>query len=146
MSISLVSCLSQHLLISAGEGQELHFAWHPQSSSTLAVTVRDGVLMVDVDTLKAGAGTDVTCKQDELQNGLRLLHTSSHAPTSSVAFSPDGALVAAAVSDGKVMQTESFQRATTHQILSDAMPTNGSSHQCNSPNQQRLYAGEHLGY
>ncbi len=88
----------------AGEGQELHLAWHPQSDNILAVTVRDGLLLIDVDAAREGGGTDLACNQRDLQNGLRLLEmAASSSVSSTVAFSPDGQVLAAAASDGKVM-------------------------------------------
>ncbi|BDA40748.1 probable enhancer of mRNA-decapping protein 4 [Coccomyxa sp. Obi] len=86
-----------------GEGQELHLAWHPQSDNILAVTVKDGLLLIDVEAAREGGGTDVACNQSDLQNGLRLLEmTAGSSLSSTVAFSPDGHLLAAAAFDGKV--------------------------------------------
>lgn len=87
----------------AGEGQELHLAWHPQSDNILAVTVRDGLLLIDVEATREGGSTDVACNQSDLRNGLRLLQMSAGSSISTtVAFSPDGHLLAAAALDGKV--------------------------------------------
>ena len=86
-----------------GVEQELHLAWHPESDDILAVTVRDGLLLIDVDAAREAGGTDVICSQNDLQNGLTLLEmTAGSSLSSTLAFSPDGHLLAAASLDGKV--------------------------------------------
>ena len=78
-------------------------AWHPQSDSTLAVTVRDGLLVVDLKALQEAGSTEVVCDQSTLPSGLRHLHIASDLQPSTLDFSPDGHLLAAGAPEGKVM-------------------------------------------
>ncbi len=87
----------------AGEGQDVHLAWHPASQELLAVTVSGGVLLVDIARALAerGGSTSLACEEGELLPGVVQRRFGDNAQTSCVAFSPDGALLATGGSSGK---------------------------------------------
>ena len=88
----------------AGADQDVHLSWHPHSQDLVAVTARDGVLLVGIEQALSGGGTGtiVDYAIDALPAGLTLLEMEPGAQPSAVAFSPDGALLAAGGSDCQV--------------------------------------------
>ena len=86
----------------AGEGGDVHLAWHPASDDVLAVTVSGGVLLVEIMRLRAAGGNEsVACEPGALPEGA-LFRRIGSARTACVAFSPDGALLATGGADGRV--------------------------------------------
>lgn len=79
----------------AGDGQDVHLSWHPLSQNLLAVTARDGLLLIDLEEALSGGQNRLRCSADALPHGVTPMHMGESAQPSAVAFSPDGALLAA---------------------------------------------------
>jgi WD40 repeat protein len=79
----------------------VHLAWHPGGGSILAVTVADGLLIINGDVMKAHGSTDVTC-EGTLPSGITHLQGFAGEAPTAAAFSPDGTMLAAGTSAGRV--------------------------------------------
>ena len=80
----------------------MHLAWHPTTDDVLAATVRGGVLLVEIARMRAAGGNEaVACEPAALPEGI-LVRRMGSARTACVAFSPDGARLAAGGCNGKV--------------------------------------------
>lgn len=77
----------------------MHLAWY--RGPNLAVTVADGLLVVDVEATKSMNGEDVTC-EGSLPLGMTHLRTPGGEAPTSVAASADGTMLAAGTSLGRV--------------------------------------------